>query len=120
MNDRLSRYLLCTLGAGLLSLALLHRPAYADLVTTDRILAQEQAQQERERLKALLGRGDVGKQLQTLGVPPQEAQARVDAMTDEEVRSMAGKVGTLPAGGALGTTDLILILLVVILVVLLI
>lgn len=120
MNDCLSRYLLSGLGAGLVSLALLHGPAQAELVTTDRILAQKQAQQERERLKVLLGREDVGKQLQALGVPSQEVQARVDAMTDEEVRSMAGKVGTLPAGGALGTTDLILILLVVILVVLLI
>jgi hypothetical protein len=55
-----------------------------------------------------------------LGVKPELAKQRVDALTDAEVVSLAGKIDTLPAGGALSSTDLIIILLVAILVALLI
>lgn len=105
-------------GAGLLGLALVCTPASADLVTSDQLNGQEQAQAGRERVKALVSRPDVAKQLQALGVPPEEAQARVDAMTAEEIRSIDGRLGTLPAGGALGTTEWILIILLIIAIVL--
>ncbi len=37
---------------------------------------------------------------QALGVPPEDAQSRVDAMTDSEVRTLAGRIEALPAAGA--------------------
>lgn len=119
MNDHLQRSLRRTLGAGAASLALFSGPAHAELVTTDQIVTQEQAQLDRERVKSLMGRAEVAQQLQVFGVPPAEAQARVDAMTNEEIRTIAGKLDALPAGGVLGHTELIIILLVVLLVVLL-
>lgn len=118
MNARLLRHLCCLLGV--VSLALFSAPAPAGLVSTDDILAAEQGAPERERIRTLVGRADVVKQLEALGITPQQARARVDALTDAEVQTLAGKLGTLPAGGALSNYELILILLVVILVVLLI
>jgi hypothetical protein len=119
MNDHLQRSLLRVLGAGVASIALFSGSVHAELVTTDQIVGEEQAQLDRERVKALIGRAEVAQELQVFGVPPAEAQARVDAMTNEEIRSIAGKLDALPAGGVLGHTELIIILLVVLLVVLL-
>ncbi len=88
---------------GMLALSL-HAPgAQAGLVSTTSVLADTQAQQDRDRIGALLARDDVKAQLLAYGVQPQLVQARVDSLTDEEVRSLAGKLDALPAGGSLGS-----------------
>jgi hypothetical protein len=55
-----------------------------------------------------------------LGVAPETARERVDALTDAEVANLAAQIDTLPAGGALSTTEWILIVLIAILVAILI
>ena len=92
--------------------------AYAGMIGTD--AAQKPAiQQERERVKALLARPEVAKQLGDFGVKPEDAAARVDAMTDGEVLQLAGKIDQLVAAGAFTNDQLIVILLLVIILVLL-
>ena len=92
--------------------------AHAGMIGTDQ--AQPNSiQQERERLKALLARPELAKQLGEFGVKPQDAAARVDAMTDDEVLQLAGKVDQLVAAGALTNDQLIVVLLLVILLVIL-
>jgi hypothetical protein len=54
--------------------------------------------------------------LKELGVAPELARKRVNAMTDEEVLVVAGRIDTLPAGGALDKADWVIILLIVLLV----
>jgi len=54
---------------------------------------------DRDSLRALFERDDVRRQLESLGVDPRQARARVDAMTDGEIERLAGQVGVLPAGG---------------------
>ena len=69
----------------------------------------------RARVRSFLTREDVASQMQRLGVAPAEAAARVDAMSDEEVRSLSQRLDTLPAGGdAFGTiiTAAVLVFLV--------
>ena len=80
-------------------------------MTTEQVLPQT----DRERVHESLNREDVENRLQQLGVAPAEAQKRVDAMTPEEVQVVAGKIDTLAAGGALSSTDWIIIFLLVIL-----
>jgi len=93
--------------------------AHAGLIATDEAQAPA-IQAERERVKALLARPDVVKQLGDFGVQPADAEARVDAMTDAEVIQLAGRIDQLAAGGAAFTNDqLIIILLLVILLVIL-
>lgn len=75
-------------------------PASAGAIATEDAAADARSQTERERIKALVGRPEVAKQLQALGVPPEDAQSRVDAMTDSEVRTLAGRIEALPAAGA--------------------
>ena len=75
-------------------------------------------QADREKVRVFMNRADAERSLKALGVQPELARQRVDALSDEEVVRIAGTIDTLPAGGNLGQTDLIIILLVAILVVL--
>ena len=95
--------------------ALVSVPASADIVSTDQVLAGS----DREKVRAFLEREGVEERLKALGVAPELARKRVDAMTDEEVLLVAGRIDTLAAGGALDKTDWILILLITILVIIL-
>ncbi|MGH8750134.1 MAG: PA2779 family protein [Burkholderiales bacterium] len=73
--------------------------AQAALVSTDQMAPSSAGKQ---RLQALLSRADVQRQLQHYGVNPDEAKARVNALTDEEAKNLAGKIDALPAGGVVG------------------
>jgi len=70
-------------------------PSQAAIVATDAALAAAQ----RDRVATLLGRADVRAQLEAHGVRPADVQARVAALTDEEVAQLAGQLDRLPAGG---------------------
>ena len=59
------------------------------------ILASKSA--ERERVRAFLARTDVQRQLASLGAAG--AGDRVDALTDDEVQTLASRIDALPAGG---------------------
>jgi len=85
--------------------------APADIVSTEQMVQQS----ERERVEAFLQRDGVEKELKALGVAPESAKERVKAMTDEEIRTVAGKMDTLAAGGALTTTEWIGIIVVILL-----
>ena len=99
MNTRFMRMTSRLLIAISLSLALPVQSVYAGMVETDKVTASTQLQSERERIRTFLDREDVRKQLQTQGVNVENAQARVNALTDQEVQTIAGKLDTMPAGG---------------------
>ena len=99
----------------ILAVALAVPQAQAGTIPTDQAL---QAPSERERVKAMLERPEVAKALQKYGINAHDAAARVDAMSNEEVAQLAGRLDALPAGGTLSNNDLIIILLVVIIVIL--
>jgi hypothetical protein len=75
---------------------------YAGMVGTNEVVAAVQAQGARDKVRDFVGRNEVGNQLQNLGISPTAAQARVSAMTDAEVASVAGQIDSLPAGGTSG------------------
>jgi len=95
-----------------IAFAFVSAPVSADIVATDEVLHRS----ERERVQAFLDREGVEDRLKALGVAPELARKRVNAMTDEEVLVVAGRIDTLPAGGALDKTDWVIILLIVLLV----
>jgi hypothetical protein len=72
----------------------------AGMIGTDRVLATASAQADRAAVQSLLSRSEVSSQLQTLGIDVATARDRVAAMTDDEVRSLAGKLEALPAGAS--------------------
>jgi hypothetical protein len=74
---------------------------------------------ERERVMTLVERPDIAQALEKMGLPADQAKARVGAMSEAEVASLAGKLDALPAGGALSNQDFLFIIIVVLLVVIL-
>ena len=92
--------------------------ANAALVSTEQVLAQRDGAAERARVLAFLDRAEVREQIVALGVDPNEAAARVRALSDAQVREIAGQLDQLPAGqSAVGAVlGVILIIFLVLLV----
>jgi hypothetical protein len=77
-------------------------PAHAAMVNTAEILKQNQHNLACERINMFLDRSEVQKHLVAWGVNPEEAKARVDSLTDQEIEKIADRIDQLPAGGVLG------------------
>jgi hypothetical protein len=86
---------------------------YAGMVGTNEVVAAVQTQGARDKVRDFVGRIEVGNQLQNLGISPTAAQARVGAMTDAEVASVAGQIDSLPAGGHVSGFAIFAVLLVI-------
>ena len=97
--------IVCTLGAGM------PLPASAGIIATDQVAASA----ERDRVKSFLDRAEVRERLQALGVDAAAARARVDALSDQEIATLADGMDRLPAGGG----DVLTVALIVFLVLLL-
>ena len=93
--------------------ALLASQAQAGVISTDEAAAQG----ERARVKALIERPELGAGLAKMGIAPQEAAARVDAMTDAEVLQLAGRLDAALAGGQLTTEQWLLVIIIVLLII---
>ena len=72
--------------------------SYAGMIGADQVVTVASAQADRSAVLSLLSRSDVASQLQSVGVDPKVAMSRVAAMTDQEVRALAGQIESLPAG----------------------
>ena len=83
----------------MLSLSLWTPNAQAGMVSSEQVIASQTAPLERARLREVFDRQDVREQLQARGVDADAARARVDALTDDEVATINGKLDSLPAGG---------------------
>lgn len=84
---------------GILSMSIWVSQAQAVMISSEQVIDSQAAQHDRDRLRALLARADVRKELLAHGVNADAAQARVDALTDSEVASLSGQLGNLPAAG---------------------
>jgi hypothetical protein len=92
--------------------------AQAALVSTEQVIAAGDGAADRARVLAFLDRAEIREQIAALGVDPNEAAARVAALSDAQVREIAGQLEQLPAGqGAVGVVvGAILIIFLVLLV----
>lgn len=109
--DALSTFALLTV-LGLAAAMVMPR-AYAGMIPSE----ATQPADDRAKVKAMLERPEVVREMEKMGIPPEKAAARVDAMTDAEVSQLAGRLDALPAGGALSTQDWLLIIVVILLVI---
>ena len=83
----------------MLSMCLPLQSAVAGLVEAGQTVSQDLARQDRARINAFIDRKDILAELQKQGVTATQAKARVNALTDEEAHTIAGKLDQLPAGG---------------------
>ena len=100
---RPTKPLSCFLVVALLGAAIPYRPAQAELVVTDSVIAPaRRPESDRARVRALLDRRDLQSQLEEYGISAEEAAARVDALTDQEIALIADRLNEVPAGGDAG------------------
>ena len=89
--------------------------ATAGIVSSSDIVAAEQVQLDRNILKTWLAKQDVQQQLVTMGVDVSAAQARIDAMTDQEIQQMAAQMDEMPAGAGFVETLVLAFLVLIVL-----
>ena len=100
---RPAKPLSCFLVVALLGAAIPYRPAQAELVVTDSVITPaRRPESDRARVRALLDRRDLQSQLEEYGISAEEAAARVDALTDQEIALIADRLNEVPAGGDAG------------------
>jgi hypothetical protein len=88
----------------------------AALIGTEQALAAAGA---RDRLHEFAARAEVREQLAARGLSSTVAAERIDALSDDEVQALAGRIDALPAGSDAGIGFLAALLLVVLFVMLL-
>lgn len=72
--------------------------AQAGMIRTDQVISAASVQSGSTVALNQRVRSEVASQLQSMGIDPQTAKDRVAALTDQEVSSLAGEIGSLPAG----------------------
>lgn len=74
-------------------------PSYAAMIGTDAAVVST----DKQRIATFLDRSDVRAKLESYGVNPAAAKARVAALSDQEAANLAQQMDSAPAGGdALG------------------
>src|SRR3970282_2155249 len=66
-----------------------------------------------ERIDAVLAQSEVTKELERLGVDPDQTSARIAALSDQELQLLAHDLEELPAGGLLATIGVVFIVLLI-------
>ena len=79
-------------------MVLLPFTANAGMIGTGQAIASAVDQANRDKVSEFVARGDVVKQFEALGLTTANAQERVNAMTQQEINRIAGKIDSLPAG----------------------
>ncbi len=90
--------------------------AQAAMVSTDQVVAQSEAADDRARVLRFMAREDVRQQLQALGIDPDEAARRTESLSDDEIQQIVEKMDELPAGqGVIGVLLLVVVVLFLVL-----
>lgn len=114
MNKSLMTICSRVLMVSMLSMCLSVPVAQAGMVSSEQLISSQTSQLERERVRAVFDRQDVREQLQARGVDADAARVRVDALTDDEIATINGKLDSLPAGGdIIGTAVFIFLVLLI-------
>jgi len=110
VNNRYFVYVLC------FALLNLGSPpvAEAGLVTTLQAAAATTRTQDLATVNAALAREEVRAQFEALGVEPAQIESRVAALTDAELRTLAGQMADMPAGAdALAVIGIVFLVLLI-------
>ena len=84
----------------------------AALIDTEKVMDSAQSQEARDHVRLFLAREDVQAVLIAHGIDPIEAQSRINALSDDEVKRLSEQIDQLPAGG--GAVEFLLVVLLVV------
>lgn len=78
--------------------------AQAQMITTDTAIERAAPQMDRSSLMAELQKDEVRSEIVRLGVSPEEAEARLAALSDAEVKAMLTEIDEKRAGAGIAET----------------
>jgi hypothetical protein len=113
MSPSWTKSIVCLFALPLLALGSVN-PANAEIIGTLSALQATQRERDLETVNTALARDEVRRQLAKWGVEPAQVDARVAALTDEELRTVAARVDSMPAGA--GVVEVIGIVFIVLLI----
>jgi len=88
--------------------------ANAALIGTLEAVEATTRAQDLASVNAALARDDVRRQFVALGVDPAQVDGRIAALTDSELRTLAARMGEMPAGGdALAVIGIVFLVLLI-------
>ena len=97
MNSAFKKLLCRFLAVALITLPF--QTGQASMIGTDQVNAAATVQADRNLVSTYLSRSQTVSEFQALGLDAQDARDRVAAMTDDEIRTLAGQMHAVPAGG---------------------
>jgi hypothetical protein len=106
------RILLSTLVASLF-LPGLPNVVHAGVISTEAMLIAQQRAASVERVNAFFLRGDVRAELVRLGVDPNHALKRVEALTASELIDLENKINEMPAGGVIEVIGIVAVVFII-------
>ena len=83
------------------------------MIGTEKFLQAENKQGPRDYLHQLMAREEIQSALIAQGIDPQEAQLRIQSLTDDEIQLIAEKLGGLSAGSGVEIFSLIIIAVII-------
>jgi Na+-transporting NADH:ubiquinone oxidoreductase subunit NqrC len=92
----------------------LQSAAYAGVISTQQYLTTLDREATRARIDAVLAREEVRSKLEQYGVDPAMTDARLAALTDQELEQLATDLENMPAGGSvLAVVGIVFIVLLI-------
>ena len=114
MRNRRRNSVVAVLAASIFA-ASVQSAAYAGVISTQQYLTAVDREATKARIDAVLAREEVRSRLEQYGVDPVAADARIAALTDQELEQLATDLESLPAGGdllaVLGIVAIVLLIL---------
>jgi outer membrane protein OmpA-like peptidoglycan-associated protein len=96
----------------MLMLSGLYQSASAAMIGTESVINARRDQNPRDYLNNLLARKEIQEALKSQGIDPQEAQERIDNLSDEEVGKFVDKMDQIPAGGGFFEAFIVIVFLI--------
>jgi hypothetical protein len=87
--------------------------AQAAMISTPEYLAADQREGQLDRVRRILAQEHVQQQLMSLGVAPEQASARVAALSPAELQLLNDRLDEMPAGGILELIGAVFVILLI-------
>jgi hypothetical protein len=94
-------------------LASMQTLARAEVIGAEQFMSVTDRRATVDRIDAVLAQSEVKKELERLGVDPDQTSARIAALSDQELQLLAHDLEELPAGGLLATIGVVFIVLLI-------
>jgi Mg2+ and Co2+ transporter CorA len=88
---------------GLTALVMMSGHVQAEAISSDSVMQSQYAKYNKSQLIEMVSREDVQNKLVSLGVSGDDAIARINGMTDNEIAQLNNDINEAPAGGIVGT-----------------